>query len=99
MRVELFGVALHQLLLAADIVQAVDVLADAVFVARKVANLIAIVVESAIVLGDLRLFVGDALQFGVADHAFGPGSAAVPRHDASDDCQPDARAFKFVRTV
>ena len=88
MRVELFGIALHQLLLAADVVQAVDVLADAVFVAGEIANLVAGVFEGMVVLGDLRFLVGDALQLPPSGIAEACGSECTSRGSRASRWSP-----------
>ncbi len=64
--VELAGVGLHLLLLAAHIVQTLNIAADAVFVAGELASLLIGILQGAVVLRDQALLVGDALQLAAA---------------------------------
>ena len=70
--IELFGVVLHQLLLAADVVQAVDIRRMRSSSVGQVANLIAIVFASARSFSAIcDLLIGDALQLAASGVAEG----------------------------
>ena len=66
MGVHLAGVLLYLLLLPGDVVQALDVLADPLFVGSCIPDLRLRVRERAIVLRDLRFLIGDPLQLATA---------------------------------